>query len=183
MQAEIVGLSFCIEPGQAAYLPLAHDYPGAPDQLDRKKTLAKLKPLLRRPEAAEGRPPPQVRRARARLRGHRARGHALRLDARVLRAELDRDPARHGFLRQALPRHRHDQVRGCRRQGREADHFQPGRARSGLELRGRGCGRHAAAAPAAARETREGAGPARGLRVRSSSRSCRCCSRWNTAAC
>ncbi len=46
MQAEVVGLSFCIEPGKAAYLPLAHDYPGAPDQLDRQKTLAKLKPLL-----------------------------------------------------------------------------------------------------------------------------------------
>jgi DNA polymerase-1 len=46
MQADIVGVSFCIEPGHAAYLPLAHDYPGAPDQLDRKKTLAKLKPLL-----------------------------------------------------------------------------------------------------------------------------------------
>ncbi len=46
MQAEIVGISFCIEPGHAAYLPLAHDYPGAPDQLDRRKTLAKLKPLL-----------------------------------------------------------------------------------------------------------------------------------------
>jgi DNA polymerase-1 len=46
MQAEIVGLSFCIEPGKAAYLPLAHNYPGAPDQLDREKSLAKLKPLL-----------------------------------------------------------------------------------------------------------------------------------------
>ena len=46
MQAEIVGLSFCVEPGQAAYLPIGHDYAGAPDQLDRKKTLAKLKPLL-----------------------------------------------------------------------------------------------------------------------------------------
>ncbi len=46
MQAEIVGLSFCIEPGKAAYLPLAHDYAGAPDQLDRAQTLARLKPLL-----------------------------------------------------------------------------------------------------------------------------------------
>ena len=46
MQAEVVGLSFCIEPGKAAYLPLAHDYAGAPDQLDRAKTLARLKPLL-----------------------------------------------------------------------------------------------------------------------------------------
>jgi DNA polymerase-1 len=49
MQADIVGVSFCIEPGKAAYLPLAHDYAGAPDQLDRTKTLAKLKPLLEDP--------------------------------------------------------------------------------------------------------------------------------------
>jgi DNA polymerase-1 len=46
MQAEIVGMSFCVEPGKAAYLPLAHNYPGAPDQLNREQTLAKLKPLL-----------------------------------------------------------------------------------------------------------------------------------------
>ncbi len=46
MQAEIVGVSFAVAPGEAAYLPLAHDYPGAPDQLDRKKALAQLKPLL-----------------------------------------------------------------------------------------------------------------------------------------
>ena len=46
MEAEVVGVSFCIEPGKAAYLPLAHDYAGAPDQLDRAKTLARLKPLL-----------------------------------------------------------------------------------------------------------------------------------------
>ncbi|MFP5440377.1 MAG: DNA polymerase I, partial [Gammaproteobacteria bacterium] len=46
MQAEIVGVSFATAPGEAAYLPLAHDYPGAPDQLDRKQTLARLKPLL-----------------------------------------------------------------------------------------------------------------------------------------
>ena len=46
MEAEVVGVSFCIEPGKAAYLPLAHDYAGAPDQLDRATTLARLKPLL-----------------------------------------------------------------------------------------------------------------------------------------
>ncbi|MBM4220023.1 MAG: DNA polymerase I [Gammaproteobacteria bacterium] len=46
MQAEIVGVSFCIEPGKAAYVPLGHDYAGAPDQLDRNKSLARLKPLL-----------------------------------------------------------------------------------------------------------------------------------------
>jgi DNA polymerase-1 len=46
MDAEIVGLSFAVEMGQAAYLPLAHDYEGAPEQLDRDDTLARLKPLL-----------------------------------------------------------------------------------------------------------------------------------------
>ena len=46
MRAEIVGVSFCIEPGKAAYVPLAHLYPGAPEQLDRERVLAALKPIL-----------------------------------------------------------------------------------------------------------------------------------------
>ncbi|MCZ4339099.1 DNA polymerase I [Shewanella colwelliana] len=46
MQAKLVGLSFAIAPGIAAYLPLTHDYPGAPEQLDTETALAKLKPLL-----------------------------------------------------------------------------------------------------------------------------------------
>ncbi len=46
MAARIVGVSFALEPGRAAYVPLAHDYPGAPDQLDRDGVLAQLKPLL-----------------------------------------------------------------------------------------------------------------------------------------
>ena len=41
-----MGLSFAIKMGEAAYVPLAHDYEGAPQQLDRDETLAKLKPLL-----------------------------------------------------------------------------------------------------------------------------------------
>lgn len=46
MQARIVGVSFAVSAGEAAYLPLAHDYLGAPVQLDRDTTLARLKPLL-----------------------------------------------------------------------------------------------------------------------------------------
>jgi DNA polymerase I len=46
MQARLVGLSFCIAPGQAAYLPLGHHYAGAPDQLPLHDTLHKLKPWL-----------------------------------------------------------------------------------------------------------------------------------------
>src|SRR6202167_2669973 len=65
MQARIVGLSFAVAPGEAAYLPLGHDYAGAPHQLDREKVLAAFKPLL---EDA----------ARPKL------GHHLKYDAHVL---------------------------------------------------------------------------------------------------
>ncbi len=53
MEAKIVGLSFAVEPGRAAYVPLAHDYMGAPDQLDRDQVLAALKPLLEDPKKAK----------------------------------------------------------------------------------------------------------------------------------
>jgi DNA polymerase-1 len=46
MRAEIVGVSFSVEPGVAAYVPLAHVYPGAPEQLARARVLGALKPLL-----------------------------------------------------------------------------------------------------------------------------------------
>ena len=46
MDAEVVGLSFAVEPGEAAYLPVAHDYEDAPDQLSRDEVLEKFKPLL-----------------------------------------------------------------------------------------------------------------------------------------
>lgn len=53
MDAEVVGVSFAINPGEAAYVPLAHDYMGAPDQLDRDEVLAQLKPLLEDPDLAK----------------------------------------------------------------------------------------------------------------------------------
>lgn len=49
MNAELVGVSLCMQPGSAAYIPLAHRYPGAPDQLNRDRVLAKLKPVLEDP--------------------------------------------------------------------------------------------------------------------------------------
>lgn len=50
MDAEIVGLSFAIEAGKAAYVPLAHTYEDAPEQLDRDAVLAQFKPLLENPD-------------------------------------------------------------------------------------------------------------------------------------
>ena len=65
MQAQIVGLSFCVEAGTAAYLPLGHDYAGAPPQLDRSRALEALKPILEDPEKQK-------------------LGHHLKYDAHVL---------------------------------------------------------------------------------------------------
>jgi len=63
--AEIVGVSFAITVGEAAYVPLAHDYPGVPEQLSRDDILQALKPLLEDPM-------------------HRKVGQNLKYDANVL---------------------------------------------------------------------------------------------------
>ena len=70
MAAEIVGVSLAVEAGSAAYIPLAHDYPGAPDQLPRDEALEKLRRFLESPN-------------------HNKVGHHLKYDAHVL--------ARHGI--------------------------------------------------------------------------------------
>ncbi|MDH5391892.1 MAG: DNA polymerase I [Gammaproteobacteria bacterium] len=50
MQARVVGVSFAVEPYKAAYVPFAHDYEGAPEQLTEEQVLGALKPLLEDPE-------------------------------------------------------------------------------------------------------------------------------------
>jgi len=46
MRAHIVGISFAVQPGEAAYVPVTHDYPGAPTQLPRDEVLAAMRPWL-----------------------------------------------------------------------------------------------------------------------------------------
>lgn len=53
MQAKVVGVSFSTEPGKAAYVPFAHDYEGAPEQLTEAVVLGSLKPLLEDPNTAK----------------------------------------------------------------------------------------------------------------------------------
>jgi DNA polymerase I len=65
MQAEIVGISLSVETGSAAYIPVAHRYPGVPDQLNRDQVLARMKPWLES----------QARKV----------GHHLKYDAHVLK--------------------------------------------------------------------------------------------------
>ncbi|MBT4380413.1 MAG: DNA polymerase I, partial [Gammaproteobacteria bacterium] len=50
MEAKLVGLSFCCEAGKAAYVPMAHNYEGAPVQLAMELVLSKIRPLLENPE-------------------------------------------------------------------------------------------------------------------------------------
>ncbi|MFZ5960191.1 DNA polymerase I [Pseudomonas knackmussii] len=52
-QAQLVGVSFAVEEGEAAYVPLAHSYMGVPAQLDRDAVLRALKPLLEDPKKAK----------------------------------------------------------------------------------------------------------------------------------
>lgn len=65
MQAEIVGVSFAVKSGEAAYVPVAHDYENAPAQLSREYVLEQIKPLLEQP-------------------GHAKLGHNLKYDMEVL---------------------------------------------------------------------------------------------------
>jgi DNA polymerase-1 len=53
MRARIIGVSFAVEPGRAAYVPVAHNYPGAPDQLPLDAVLARLRPWLEDPAAGK----------------------------------------------------------------------------------------------------------------------------------
>lgn len=46
LSANVVGIALAVAPGEAAYLPVGHDYLDAPDQLDRREVLAQLKPIL-----------------------------------------------------------------------------------------------------------------------------------------
>jgi DNA polymerase-1 len=53
MRARLVGLSFSLEAGEAAYVPVGHDYPGVPDQLPLQDVLETLRPLLEDPKQAK----------------------------------------------------------------------------------------------------------------------------------
>jgi len=75
MEAEVVGISLSVTAGEAAYIPLAHDYPGAPDQLPRDAVFEKMREFLESPK-------------------YRKVGHHLKYDAHVL--------ARHGIQLQGM---------------------------------------------------------------------------------
>ena len=97
MRAEIVGFAFSTADGVAAYLPVGHDYAGAPAQLDRERVLAALKPLLEDPQV------PKL-------------GHDLKRDAHVLAnhgirfAGMRFDPMLESYVLNSVTRHDIDSI-------------------------------------------------------------------------
>jgi DNA polymerase-1 len=93
IDAEIVGVSFCIKVGKAAYLPLAHDYPDAPQQLNREHVLAQLKPLLEDPSCYKvGQ---NLKYDRSVLRNHGIRLHGIQHDTMLQSYILNSTANRH----------------------------------------------------------------------------------------
>ena len=95
MQARIVGVSFAVAAGEAAYLPLAHDYLGAPAQLDRDATLARLKPLLE--DASKRKVGQNLKFDRNVLRNHGIELRGIAFDTMLESYVLDSTATRHNM--------------------------------------------------------------------------------------
>jgi DNA polymerase-1 len=122
MAAQIVGVSFAVTAGEAAYVPLAHRYEGAPQQLDRAKVLAALKPMLEDP-------------------GREKIGHHIKYDAHVLRnhgialAGMAYDTMLESYvLNSTATRHDMDSV-ARRYLGRETIHYEDVAGKGAKQLR------------------------------------------------
>lgn len=95
MQARIVGVSFAVTAGEAAYLPLAHDYLGAPAQLDRDTCLARLKPLLE--DASKRKVGQNLKFDRNVLRNHGIELRGIAFDTMLESYVLDSTATRHNM--------------------------------------------------------------------------------------
>ncbi len=181
MPAELVGMSFAVAPGVAAYLPLGHRYAGAPAQLERELAIARLRALARIAAPRQARPEPQVRQARPRQPRRRARGiaHDTLLESYVLESDKGHDmdtlAARHLDLKTIS----YDEVtgKGAARIGFEqvaverATEYAAEDADVTLRL-------HQALYPRLAEEAGSSASIAR-----SKCRCSKCCSPWSATAC
>ena len=100
MEAQIVGVSFAVEPGRAAYVPLAHDYLGAPAQLDRNAVLAQLKPLLE--DSAQAKVGQNLKYDASVLANHGIELRGIRFDTMLESYVLDSTATRHDMDSLAL---------------------------------------------------------------------------------
>lgn len=100
MRARIVGVSFAVEPGRAAYVPLAHRDPDAPVQLDLEETLEKLRPLLE--DSARGKIGHHLKYDRHVLANHGIALAGIRYDTMLESYVLDSTATRHDMDSVAL---------------------------------------------------------------------------------
>jgi DNA polymerase I len=109
MRARIVGVSFAVEPGRAAYVPLAHRDPDAPVQLDLDETLEKLRPLLEDP--ARGKIGHHLKYDRHVLENHGITLAGIRYDTMLESYVLDSTATRHDMDSVALKYLGHETIR------------------------------------------------------------------------
>lgn len=95
MDAQIVGVSFALQAGEAAYLPLAHDYLGVPIQLNRETALAQLKPLLE--DESLGKIGQNLKYDRNVLLNHGIQLKGIKQDTMLESYVLDSTASRHDF--------------------------------------------------------------------------------------
>jgi DNA polymerase-1 len=100
MEARIVGVSFAVEPGRAAYVPLAHDYLGAPQQLDRDAVLLQLQPLLE--DEQQGKVGQNLKYDASVLANHGITLRGIRFDTMLESYVLDSTATRHDMDSLAL---------------------------------------------------------------------------------
>ena len=146
MRAQLVGLSFSVAPGEAAYVPLGHDYRRRTGAARSRRGVGGAQAAARGCGDPEARTSSQVRYACSCELRHRAAWPAIRFHAGVVRPQQRGHPSRHGFDGREISRNQNHPLRGCRGQRREANHLQPSRCGSRGGVCGGGCGRHAAAA-------------------------------------
>jgi DNA polymerase I len=109
MRARIVGVSFAVEPGRAAYVPLAHRDPDAPVQLDLDETLQKLRPLLE--DDAKGKIGHNLKYDRHVLANHGISLAGIRYDTMLESYVLDSTATRHDMDSVALKYLGHETIR------------------------------------------------------------------------
>ena len=164
MQAEVIGISIAVAVREAAYIPLGHDCPGTPSQLDRADVLNRLKPLLEDSDKAKLGQNAKYDINVLSTYGITMRGvaHDTMLESYVLnstasRHDMDSLAKRH-LAHETIPYEQVDRQR-C-----EADSVLAGRHRNRVQVRRRGRRRHVAPASRAVAEARSRAASARRLR-------------------
>ncbi len=164
MQARVVGLSFAVEPGRAAYVPLAHDYPGVPQQLDREAVLERLRPLLE--SSAHGKLGHHLKYDRNVLANHGIALEGIRHDTMLESYVLDATANRHDLDTLCAAHLDHQNIHYEDVAGKGAKQIPVRRRRAGGRhaLRRRGRRHDAASAPSVLASPGSRARPAHGVR-------------------